>query len=75
VDEFDQRGWSFAVWIYKQSNRDAVHGFWGFYRNNKAIDMPNPAADSVEQLVEKMKQFRTENMVLYEPMQRAVLKK
>ncbi len=75
VDEFDQRGWSSAVWIYKQANRDPVHGYWGFYRNDKGIDMPNPAADSVEQLIGKMKQFRTENMVLYEPMQHAVMKK
>jgi hypothetical protein len=72
VEEFDRRGWSWAVWIYKQANRDPVHGYWGFYRNRKAIDMPNPATDMAEELIAKMPQFRTDNMRLYEPMQRAV---
>lgn len=74
-DEFEKRGWSSSVWIYKQANRHAVQGYWGFYRNNKDLDLPNLATDSVEQLVAKMAQFRTENMVLFEPMQRAVGKK
>ena len=72
VDEFDHRGWSWAVWIYKQANRDPVYGYWGFYRNTKGIDTPNVTSDTTEQLVTKMKQFRTENMELYAPMQRAV---
>ena len=70
--QFDRRGWSWAVWIYKQASRDPVHGYWGFYRNTKPIDVPNAATDTAEQLVAKMAQFRTENMALYEPMQRAV---
>jgi hypothetical protein len=72
VEEFDRRGWSWAVWIFKQANRDPVHGYWGFYRNKKPIEMPDVATDTAEQLIAKMQQFRTDNMALYEPMQRAV---
>lgn len=75
LEEFDRRGWSWAVWIYKQANRNPVHGYWGFYRNTKAIDMPNLTSDTADQLVEKMKQFRSENMAVYEPMLRAVTTK
>ena len=74
VGEFDRRGWSWAVWIYKPASRDPVHGYWGFYRNAKPIDRPNPATDDADQLVAKMRLLRTESMEIYEPMQRALSK-
>jgi glucan 1,3-beta-glucosidase len=73
VTEMDRRGWSWALWIYKQANKDPVRECWSFYRNDKPIDMPDVTRDDAETLVKKFEQFRTERLVAYEPL-RAALK-
>jgi hypothetical protein len=72
IVEMDKRGWSWALWIYKQSNRGPVSECWGIYRNNKALDLPDLEKDGADAIVQKFNQLRTENMVIYEPLRAAL---
>jgi glucan 1,3-beta-glucosidase len=72
VEQMEQHGWSWALWLYKQANKDPVRECWSLYRNNKSIDMPNMEKDSADQIISKWTQLKTENMVIYPPMQMAV---
>jgi endoglucanase len=72
VEAMDGRGWSWAVWVYKQAGKDPVHECWSLYRNNKALDLPDLERDGADQIVAKLEQLRTDNLVVYEPLRRAV---
>lgn len=72
IDALDRRGWSWALWLYKQANKVPVRECWGFYRNAKPIAMPDIQRDSAERILDKLEQFRTENMVVYEPLRKAM---
>ena len=55
-------GWSWTIWTYKTDAKGGPMGQWGVYsRPTKPIPL-DPYADSVEQLVEKMKSVRTTNL-------------
>jgi hypothetical protein len=72
IEEMDKRGWSWCMWIYKQSNRGPVQEYWGVYRNNRNLDLPDMEKDSVEKILMKLDQLKTENMVVYEPLRTAL---
>jgi glucan 1,3-beta-glucosidase len=72
IEQMEARGWSWALWTYKQSNKDPVRECWSLYRNNKALDLPNLEQDGAEKIITKFALLKTENMVIYEPMQKAV---
>ncbi len=75
IDEMEKRGWSWCLWLYKQSNRDPVSQCWGIYRNNRKLDLPDLEKDSVEKILAKLDALRTENMVVYEPLRAALADK
>jgi hypothetical protein len=68
----ESRGWSWAVWIYKQSNKGPVRECWSLYRNDKALDLPDVERDDADTIISKSAQLRTKNMVVYEPLQKAL---
>jgi hypothetical protein len=68
----EKHGWSWALWIYKQSNKDPVRECWSLYRNNKQLDLPNVESDTADKIIAKFAQLKTENMVTYEPLQKAL---
>jgi hypothetical protein len=72
IEALDKRSWSWALWLYKQANKDPVRECWSFYRNARPVDMPDVERDPAERIVEKLKQLRTEQMVPYEPLARAL---
>jgi glucan 1,3-beta-glucosidase len=72
VDAMDDRGWSWALWLYKQADKNPVHECWSLYRNDKALDLPDFERDSADQILTKLGQLGTENMIVFEPLRRAV---
>jgi glucan 1,3-beta-glucosidase len=72
IEQMESRGWSWALWIYKQTNKDPVHECWSLYRNDKPLDLPDVDKDDADKLLAKFAQFKTETMVLYEPLRKAV---
>jgi hypothetical protein len=75
IEEMEKRGWSWCLWLYKQSNRDPVSQCWGICRNNRKLDLPDVDKDSVEKILTKLEALRTENMVVYEPLRAALSEK
>jgi glucan 1,3-beta-glucosidase len=72
IEEMEARGWSWALWIYKQSNKGPVRECWSLYRNNKALGLPDLEKDDAEKIITSFAQLKTENMVLYQPLQKAL---
>jgi glucan 1,3-beta-glucosidase len=72
VEQMESRGWSWAVWIYKQSNKGPVRECWSLYRNDKALDLPDVERDDADTIISKWAQLKTKNMVVYEPLQKAL---
>jgi glucan 1,3-beta-glucosidase len=72
IEQMESRGWSWALWTYKQSNKGPVHECWSVYRNNKALDLPNLARDDAAKIISSFAQLKTTNMVVYEPLQKAL---
>jgi glucan 1,3-beta-glucosidase len=75
IKEMEKHGWSWCLWLYKQSNRGPVSQCWGIYRNNRDLDLPDMEKDSVEKILTKLEALRTENMILYEPLRAALAEK
>jgi glucan 1,3-beta-glucosidase len=72
IEQMESRGWSWALWIYKQTNKDPVRECWSLYRNNKALDLPDMERDDADKIIAKFAQLKTENLVVYEPLQKAI---
>lgn len=73
IEQMEAKGWSWALWIYKQSNKGPVRECWSLYRNNKALDLPDVEKDEADVIIKKFAQLKTDNMVIYEPMKKAVM--
>src|SRR5262249_52087333 len=67
IEAMERAGWSWALWIYKQANKDPVRECWSFYRNNQKLDLPDVERDEADVILSKLSRLGTENMVLYEP--------
>ena len=72
IEAMDKQGWSWALWIYKQANKSPVRECWSIVRNDKSIDMPNIETDTAEQIIAKFDQLKSSNMVVYEPLKKAM---
>jgi endoglucanase len=72
IEQMESHDWSWALWIYKQSNKGPVYECWSLYRNNKNLDLPDVEKDDADKIIEKFAQLKTENMVIYEPLQKAL---
>jgi glucan 1,3-beta-glucosidase len=74
IDQMGQRGWSWAIWTYKQTKPQGVPAdeFWSFYRNESPIALPDFDKDSLADILSKVRALRTENMVLFGPMRDGV---
>jgi hypothetical protein len=74
VSEMESRGWSWAVWTYKQMKAKGVSGdeFWSFYRNDKPQDLPDFEKDTLPEILRKIQLLRTENLTLFADMRDGV---
>lgn len=74
VTEMEGRGWSWAVWTFKQCKPEGVSPdeFWSFYRNDKPQDLPDFEKDPLDVLLKKIASLRTEEMSLFKPMRDGV---
>lgn len=74
ISEMESRGWSWAIWTYKQTVRkpDAiVFGDWSFYHNEKPINI-DWEKDDADTILAKIQSLRTENLQPFSPMIDAV---
>jgi endoglucanase len=60
---FDEHGWSWSMWCYK-IGKNRGPSLWGWVRAPDGIEWLDPFTDSEEQWNRKVKQVRTENMVV-----------
>ena len=72
IEQMESHGWSWALWIYKQASGNPVRECWSLYRNNKKLDLPDLERDEAASIIEKFAQLKTDNMVIYEPLQQAI---
>jgi aryl-phospho-beta-D-glucosidase BglC (GH1 family) len=73
VEAMNRAGWSWALWIYKQTNPDGVRGLWSLYRNTKKLDLPNFERDDAETILKKIRtQMGHEHFELYGPVAKAL---
>lgn len=62
LSELDKAGLSWALWTFKTVAPDGPMGQWGIYSAPGPVNPLDPFSDSEKQLVEKLKQVRTENI-------------
>jgi hypothetical protein len=62
VGELDKAGFSWALWTFKTVAPDGPMGQWGIYSAPGPVDALNPFKDTEAQLVQKLRQVRTENI-------------
>ena len=62
LDTFKTRGISWALWTYKSAMRNGGGGMWSWYRSPSSILVLDPFNDTMPDLLEKMKQVRTEKL-------------
>jgi glucan 1,3-beta-glucosidase len=73
VEAMDRAGWSWALWIYKQTHPAGVHGLWSLYRNTKPLDLPDFDHDDADTLLTKIRtQMSPDHFELYEPIAKAL---
>jgi len=72
IKEMGREGWSWALWIYKQTSSERVRECWSFYRNDKPMSLPDFKRDSLQAILGKIEGLRTENMSLYGALRDAV---
>ena len=73
VEAMDRAGWSWALWIYKQTNPAGVHGLWSLYRNPQKLDLPDFDHDDADTILTKIRtQMSPEHFELYEPIAKAL---
>ncbi len=75
VEAMDAQTWSWAFWTYKQASKTPVRECWSIVRNGKPIDVPDMEKDSAEEILAKFRQLRSENLVMYKPIEAAFLPK
>lgn len=70
VSDMESRGWSWAVWTYKQASAAGVppDDFWSLYRNPSPTAIPDFAHDTLDAILRKIAGLRTENMTLFSPL-------
>lgn len=74
ISEMERRGWSWAIWTYKQAARkpdSGVFGDWSFFHNDKPIDL-DWDHDDADTIIAKIQSLRTENLAPFAPMIDAV---
>lgn len=59
-----KQNWSWAVWTWKACGYGGPVGNWGLTRPEKSIEAIDPFKDSKEEMVRKIKTYRSENWVL-----------
>ena len=62
VGELDKAGFSWALWTFKTVAPDGPMGQWGIYSAPARVDPLNPFSDSEAQMIQKLRQVRTENI-------------
>ena len=62
MDTFDANGISWTIWTYKTAMRGGGGGMWGWFRSPKEIQTINPYKDSLDEILNKIAQIRTENL-------------
>lgn len=74
VEAMDARGWSWAIWTWKQTQPAGVSAeeLWSFYRNDQPAALPDFEKDDLPTLLKKLAGLRTENMSLHASMSAAV---
>ena len=72
IREMGREGWSWALWIYKQTSRDPVRECWSLYRNDEPLSLPDFKRDSLQVILGKIENLRTEHMSLYGELRDAV---
>jgi hypothetical protein len=74
IDEMGSRGWSWAIWTYKQTNAGGVSPdiFWSFYRNARPLELPDFQTDTLPEILRKIRGVRTENLTLFAPLRDGV---
>jgi len=74
IAEMERRGWSWAIWTYKQTVRkpDPISfGTWSFFRNDRPMEI-DWERDDADEILAKIESLRTEHLQPYAPMIDAV---
>lgn len=75
VGELDKAGFSWALWTFKTVAPSGPMGQWGIYSAPGPVNPLNPFLDSERQLIEKLRQVRTENLRIVPGLQDAFKKR
>jgi hypothetical protein len=65
LDAYEKEGWSWSVWMYKMVRSGGDASMWGLYRNPNPIEPLDPYRDSIDELIRKSQQVRTERLEPY----------
>lgn len=72
ASDLDAEGWSWSLWTYKVAGPPGGKSLWGLYYSEYPLTVIDPFADSLADILNKCKSFRSDKMTLYTEMQAAL---